>query len=466
MHDHAITAAILKGDNAMRPTDTNISICGHAKHGKSTVAGRLMYTLGAVTESDLKKYREEAERRGKDFNEFSMVFLKQRSATFSKPGLPDDLSRTVFPERGSVTLKDNRLLTLIDTPGYSRFIDNIIYGIFLADLAIIIVEASAGVGYGTIAVSRILSSFAIPTIAIYVTKMDVVGYSELRFNEVKEEIEGNILPLLQPHSPDTPPIIPVSALSGVGFDLNSKDLSWYKGINAVQAIEEAKVNTAPEAVGGIRFAVEGSKEIFSPPGVGTVLVGTLETGRLQPNDELLIEPASRKEDKPIITRVRSVQRARSVTDAGKAIANEVVISARAIVAVSTSNLSREDAERYLRHGGVLGAPSNPPSIANEISAELIFFEPDTVYSGKDYTILANASRSTAKILEVEKTGGLEFDLERDEYDARAAEPIKAHLKFGTPLCIEESEEFQRLTRFVLREHNRVVACGRCLEILS
>lgn len=446
----------------MRPTDTNISICGHAKHGKSTVAGRLMYTLGAITEAELKKHREEAERRGKDFNEFSMIFLKQRSATFGKSGLPDDLSRTVFPERGSVTLKDNRLLTLIDTPGYSRFIDNIIYGIFLADLAIIIVEASAGVGYGTIAVSRILSSFAISTIAIYVTKMDVVGYSELRFNEVKEEINRSIIPVLGHYAP---PIIPVSALSGVGFDEGGKELSWYKGVTAIQAIEEAKSKTAPEAV-GIRFAVEGSKEIFSPPGVGTVLVGTLETGKLRPNDELIIEPASKKEDKSIITRIRSVQRARSVTDTGKPLGNETAISARAIVAISTNNLTREDAERYLKHGGVLGAPSDPPSIANEILAELIFFEPDTVYSGKDYTILANASRSIAKILEVEKSGVGGFNLERDEYDAKTTEPITARLKFGAPLCIESSEEFQRLTRFVLREHNRVVACGRCLKILN
>ena len=88
----------------MRPTESNISICGHAKHGKSTVAGRLLYTLGAVVDSDLQRYKAEADKRGKDFNEFSMIFLSQRKAVFDK-GIPSDLSRTVFPERGSVLLK-------------------------------------------------------------------------------------------------------------------------------------------------------------------------------------------------------------------------------------------------------------------------------------------------------------------------------------------------------------------------
>ena len=112
------------------------------------------------------------------------------------------------------------------------------------------------------------------------------------------------------------------------------------------------------------------------------------------------------------------------------------------------------------------ARPNEKLLAAIREAELIFFEPDMVYSSKDYTILANASCSTARILGDERAGAPELNLDRDEYDARATEPIKARLKFGHPLCIEWAEEFQRLTRFVLREHNRVVACGRCLEILG
>ncbi len=462
----------------MKSVETNISICGHAKHGKSTFAGRLLYELGGISKTDLDNLRKEAEQRGKDFNEYSLLFLKHRSNTFSrKTAEPDDPSRTVFPERAKVRIEEGHLLTLIDTPGFSRFLDNIIYGIHQSDLAALVVEAAAGVGLGTIGVTRILASFAIPLIGVFVTKMDVVGYSKLRFNEVKEELEELIFPILQRHHEVEPPIIPVSALSGVGFRNRDKELDWYDGINALEAIQEAQARNAPEAVEQVRFVVGGGKEIYSPPGVGTVLVGTLESGKLRTGDELVLQPASEKENKLITIRVRSVQRARSVTE--KKSENVDVIPARAIVAVAASGLPETDAERYLRHGGILGTKLDQPSVANEIEAELIFFEPSTVYSGKDYVILTNASRSIARILTIEGNPKsvyyvdekakdkhkLEYDLSKDEYDASAEEVTRAKLSFSQPVCIESSMQFQRLTRFILREQNRIVACGRCLSII-
>src|SRR5688572_6188297 len=118
----------------MRAPETYIAICGHAKHGKSTLAGRLLFEFNAFSDADIRQLRDEADLRGKDFNEFSLMFLKRRSDTFSKKtALPDDPSRTVFPERGSVKLDNGNILTLIDTPGFSRYFDNIVYGIYLSD---------------------------------------------------------------------------------------------------------------------------------------------------------------------------------------------------------------------------------------------------------------------------------------------------------------------------------------------
>src|ERR1051326_5522857 len=107
----------------MRRTQNNISICGHALHGKSTVAGRLMYALGAVTDEELERYQREAEQIGKEVNKFSMIFRKHRTDAFS-PGtaateesrLPQ--GRSIFPEWGKVALGPSRLLTLVDTPGH------------------------------------------------------------------------------------------------------------------------------------------------------------------------------------------------------------------------------------------------------------------------------------------------------------------------------------------------------------
>ncbi len=460
----------------MRAPETHIAICGHAKHGKSTLAGRLLYELDAISDKEMSSLREEAISRGKDFNPFSLIFLKGRSKTFSKKtGLQDDQSRTAYPERGNVRLDNGSILTLIDTPGLSRFFDNIVYGIYLADSALLVVEASAGVGHGTINIARILSAFSTPIVAVFVTKMDVVGYSELRFQEVKDELKELVFPLLSDQSNYEPPVIPVSALSGVGFRQHAAELSWYSGKTALDAINSIQSMNLANTVEGTRFVVEGGNDVFSPQGVGTVLVGALESGNVNVGETLILEPASKNEDKPITIQTRFIQRAKSVTD--KKGADEESISARAIVSIATSSLSVGVVKKYLRHGGMFGTLSNRPTVAKEIEADVIFFEPSTVYSGKEFVMQANASKCSARITSIERNSKTStrlnavpmhdevYNLTKDEYDAKEREAVRARLVLEQPICIEASIEFQRLTRFLLREHNNIVACGRCIKII-
>lgn len=495
----------------MRPTQTNISICGHALHGKSTVAGRFMYALGAVSDKELEKYRREAERIGKEVNKFSMIFRKHRTDAFTSNTTEGDAQRlsqgrTVFPDWGNIALDNSRLLTLVDTPGHDDFLDNLIYGIYLADMAILTVEASAGVQEGTEKVSRILSSFAIPTITILVTKMDVVNYSKMIFDKVKGQIEEKILPTLGRYAAYTPQIIPVSALTGVGFGeprkerLSEKEatewnrgieaMKWYTGPDAIKAVTVPKNWIPPDAVSGVRFAVEGGMEIYSPPGVGTVLVGSLETGTLRPGEKLRIEPASSDAGKDIVVQVRSVQPTRGVNEASTT-EGEPEVSARAIVGVALNSVKKPEAQKYLRHGGVLGRLDEPPLTAKEISAELFFFEPDMVYGGREFVILANASRGLARIYLDPKTDQEPSVTLQQASVATAfkrrptalshavspfseeigqgngvATPVSARLSFEKRLCIEQDVKYQRMTRFLLRDKNQIVACGRCLKIIK
>ena len=84
MHDDAAGA---RGGGAiahMISSALTISICGHARHGKSTIAGRLMYALGAVSEKELNKFQQEASVLGKDVNAFSLIFLKHQPDSFAE----------------------------------------------------------------------------------------------------------------------------------------------------------------------------------------------------------------------------------------------------------------------------------------------------------------------------------------------------------------------------------------------
>jgi elongation factor 1-alpha len=442
-------------------TSYSIAICGHAKHGKSTLAGRLIYEFGAVSSATLEKYEREAQQRGKDFNKFSLMFLQHRPDTFQRQtGDMDDLSRSVFPARGSAEFAETRL-TIIDTPGFTRFLDNIIYGIHLSDLAIVVIEAGDGVKRGTEAVCRILQAFEVRPIAFCVTKMDMVKYKEANFRNVEGQVRDR---LINRYAGDEVPIIPVSAIDDVGFSERDDKMPWYLGPSLLSILRRARMSREVESTSHVRLVVQGAEEVFYPPGVGTVIVGALESGTLKPGQLLLAEPASTIQKKEVSARLRSVHLARGVTDSKPHPVDEAL--ARAIVAVNVPSWSRGDASSYFRGGGVLGTSSNRPRVAVSILADVVFFEPETVYAGKEYVIGPHAALTTGYFLEIVDASTVVYDLRKDEYNAYSGESVRARIQFRKPCCIEPLSEFPRLSRFVVRESNRITACGTCVEIIE
>ena len=59
-----------------------------------------------------------------------------------------------------------------------------------------------------------------------------------------------------------------------------------------------------------------------------------------------------------------------------------------------------------------------------------------------------------------------YDLSSDEYDVAQGESVEATLEFQRPVCIEEMSDHPKLARFVMRESNRIVACGRCRAVIN
>src|SRR5262249_16052781 len=149
----------------------------------------------------------------------------RRRPTFGSDQLPDDRSRTVQPVRAS-----GAAFTLIDNPGHhERYLDNIIYGLYLADYAILVVDARAGVEEGTELAATLIAGLKLPLLAVCITKMDCVNYSQEIYQSVKTQIESSLFDSILRRIGRVP-IIPVSALDGFGFHstiANNDPLSWY-----------------------------------------------------------------------------------------------------------------------------------------------------------------------------------------------------------------------------------------------
>jgi|GEM_PF-4402879 len=453
----------------MKNPDIYIGIFGHAKHGKSTLAGRILYELNGLSDREIELLKIEASEKGKDHNPFNLAFLKRQSITDIDP------SRTSFPERGKIKLPNGKEITIIDTPGHESYIHNIVYSAYLSDIAILTVEASEDIAPGTINIFRLLNSFKIHIAAIVITKMDIVGYSELFYQKKCDQIidrvfkneSGKIINI---------PIIPIDARSDQECGIKSKSkIDWYNGITLIELLDQLNksYDLASEET---RFIVEGKKEIYNVEGLGTVLVGMLETGTLNTSDKLYLQPNTEIEAKNLVFDIKSLEYSKPFNSTIDADRKSDVVKARAIISVAITNrtgLDKTEIEKILRHGGVFSNnTTHLPKKIKSIEAEISFFEPLTVYEGKEYIFYSNASHTVATFFNLFEEESSRYHLRKNsndavgviEFETKIRKNIKLNFKY--PICIEANPRFHRLTRFVLKENNKIVACGICTKILS
>src|ERR1700756_1024786 len=198
-----------------------IVIVGHVDHGKSTLIGRLLSETGSLPAGKLEQLQAVSARRGMTF-EWS--FLLDALQTERDQGITIDTSQIRFrtPSRDFV---------LIDAPGHTEFLRNMITGAAQADAALLIVEAVEGVREQTLRHAYLLHLLGIRQVTVVINKMDRVGFDESRFREIDAEVAAHLAGFgLRPAA-----VIPISARHGDGVVARTEAIGWYQGPTVVEA---------------------------------------------------------------------------------------------------------------------------------------------------------------------------------------------------------------------------------------
>lgn len=204
-----------------------IATAGSVDDGKSTLIGRLLYDTKSLTTDKLEAIEKTSKQRGYDYLDFSLAtdgLVAER-----EQGITIDVAHIYF----STATKS---YIIADTPGHVEYTRNMVTGASTSQAAIILIDARKGVIEQTNRHFFINNLLRVKDVVVAINKMDLVGFSEERYNEIKADFEK--LMAKRDYKEQKITFIPVSALKGDNVVKKSNNTSWYNGPTLLEHLEE------------------------------------------------------------------------------------------------------------------------------------------------------------------------------------------------------------------------------------
>lgn len=248
--------------------------------------GRLLLDLKYVEQRTVDKYRRMAEKAGKQ--SFALAWVMDQGTAERERGVTIDIATNFFET-------DKTKFTILDAPGHQDFVPNMIAGAAQADFAILVIDANTGAyEKGLKGQTKehvlLLRSLGVLRIIVAVNKLDMVGWSKDRFDEIAQEVTGFLTGLgFQEKNVE---FIPISGLNGdnITKPIEASAASWFKGHTLLQALEAYEPLTSKAMKKPFRMSVS---EIFRSAVQGPhTFAGRIDAGTIQVGDALIIQPHS------------------------------------------------------------------------------------------------------------------------------------------------------------------------------
>ena len=250
--------------------------CGSVDDGKSTLIGHILYD-SKLLYADQEKALELDSKVGSRGGAIDYSLLLDGLMAEREQGITIDVAYRYFTT-------DKRSFIVADTPGHEEYTRNMAVGASFADLAVILVDAKQGVLVQTRRHARICSLMGIKYFVFAVNKMDLVDYSEARFNEIVAQIDE----LSKELSLASVKIIPVSATEGDNVTKRSDKMDWYKGEVLLSYLEDIDVSEKKQEE-GFYMPVQ---RVCRPDHTFRGFQGQIESGSISVGDDIITLPSN------------------------------------------------------------------------------------------------------------------------------------------------------------------------------
>ncbi|ALM51729.1 sulfate adenylyltransferase subunit CysN [Halomonas huangheensis] len=252
--------------------------CGSVDDGKSTLIGRLLHDSKMIFDDQLAAITKASKTQGTTGEEVDLALLVDGLQSEREQGITIDVAYRFFST-------DKRKFIIADTPGHEQYTRNMATGASTASLAVILIDARYGVQTQTRRHSFIADLLGIQHLVIAINKMDLVDYSEARFNEIVAEYQAFAGQLAARDIR----FVPLSALKGDNVVNRGDNLGWYEGPALLEQLETVEISH-DQNLSDLRLPVQ---YVNRPNLDFRGYAGTLEAGILRPGQAVKILPSNK-----------------------------------------------------------------------------------------------------------------------------------------------------------------------------
>lgn len=403
--------------------------CGSVDDGKSTLIGRLLYDSEQVHDDVLEATTKASDKFGTTGKQVDLALLVDGLQAEREQGITIDVAYRYFAT-------DRRKFVMADTPGHVQYTRNMATGASSCDLAVILIDARQGVLEQTHRHSFICSLLGIKHFVIAVNKMDLVDYSQERFEEIRADYTEFAARLQVPDIH----FIPMSALVGENVVHRGASMPWFQGSPLLDHLETVHVGSDRNLM-DLRFPVQN---VLRPNLDFRGYSGTLASGVVRVGDKITALPSGKQ------STVKSIE-----TYDGQL---EVAFAPMAIVMTLNDEID-------ISRGDMIAAPNNAPTLTNGVEAMLVWFNDEPMKPGANYLIKHTTAQTSATITDLRYRINV-ASMHRETVPELAMNEVgRVHLDCARPLAVDAYTKNHGTGSFILidRMTNATVAAGMIVE---
>ncbi|GAC1593100.1 MAG: GTP-binding protein [Ginsengibacter sp.] len=402
---------------------------GSVDDGKSTLIGRLLYDSKSILIDQLEAIEKQS--KNKLNGSIDLALLTDGLRAEREQGITIDVAYKYF----STT---KRKFIIADAPGHIQYTRNMVTGASNSDLAIILIDARNGVVEQTRRHSIIAHLLNIKHVIVAVNKMDLIGYSQDRYNNIVIDF----MEVAKSLGLEDVQYIPISALNGDNIVNSSDFFSWYEGDTLLQMLENVEVVSDINYEVG-RFPVQyvirpQAPELHDYRGyAGKVVSGIFKKG-----DDVLVLPSELKSK---ISSIESVGK-----EVSEAFAQESVI------------FHLED-DIDVSRGDLIVPIDNVPSTEQEFDVLLCWMGNKPVMAGNKYLFQINSRVEKCVIKELEYK--MDVNTLKKDFTINAGELndiLKVRIKTSSPISFDSYSKLKENGGAILIDETSCVTVAACM----